>query len=389
VDRRILVFLLLGFVSLFADIAYEGARSVVGAYIRLLGAVALGAGLVTLGELVGYGLRLASGVLVGLTRSSRLLWGLVAFGYGLNAVAVPMLAYARSWNDVVALVVLERFGKAIRAPARDVVLAEVSKGIGYGKGFGIHELLDQVGAVAGPLILAFAANVLGYRKAFLVLAVPATMALILVLVANRLYPRLEAFEYKRFERTSLGIEFWLLVAGLGVASMGFLHWSIVSYHIENLGLVPYEAIATLYAIAMLSDAIVALPMGMLYDAWGPRIVVAIPLIAMPIPILLTQRSLYTLIIVAILWGAFMSSLETVARASIATIVPPNARPYAYGIYSFVQGVSMFLGGLIAGTLYTPSLEIVAIVFPCLCILSALILLLAFYTSRRVASSGSV
>jgi len=112
--RRHAIFfiLLLGLVSLFADLTYEGARSITGPYLALLGA---GAGIVGIaagaGELIGYTLRFVFGYLADRTRRY---WGFTIVGYALNLMAVPMLALVNSWEAAVVLILLERTGKAIR-----------------------------------------------------------------------------------------------------------------------------------------------------------------------------------------------------------------------------------------------------------------------------------
>ena len=145
--------LLIGVVSFFADFAYEGARSVTGPYLALLGASATLVGFIAgLGELLGYGLRLVSGPL---SERTGQFWPITLFGYIVQMSAVPLLAWAPNWQTAGALIVAERMGRAIRNPPRDVMLSHAAKQIGLGRGFGLHEALDQLGAMGGPLIVAF------------------------------------------------------------------------------------------------------------------------------------------------------------------------------------------------------------------------------------------
>ena len=179
---------LLGVVSLFADMTYEGARSITGPFLALLGASGTAVGLIAgLGELIGYSLRLASGYLA--DRTGRY-WAITLVGYGLNMLAVPLLALAGRWEVAAALIICERMGKAIRTPARDAMLSHATHRVGHGWGFGLHEALDQAGAVVGPLAVA---GVLvaggGYQAAFAMLLVPAAITLGLLLLARWLNPR--------------------------------------------------------------------------------------------------------------------------------------------------------------------------------------------------------
>ena len=150
-SRALNFVILLGIVSLFADMTYEGARSAVGPFLGMLGASAFAISVVSGGgELVGYGLRLWSGRLADRTHHY---WAITFAGYALNLFAVPLLAFAGNWQVAAALVILERTGKALRTPARDAMLSYATKTTGRGWGFGLHEALDQVGATVGPLVL--------------------------------------------------------------------------------------------------------------------------------------------------------------------------------------------------------------------------------------------
>src|SRR5207249_11467684 len=123
-----------------------------GPFLGTLGASAFAVGFVSgLGEMVGYALRLASGYIADKTRSY---WMLTIVGYSLNLAAVPLLAVANGWVIAAILIVLERTGKAIRTPSRDVMLSQAAKQVGRGWGFGLHEAMDQTGACLGPLIVA-------------------------------------------------------------------------------------------------------------------------------------------------------------------------------------------------------------------------------------------
>jgi MFS family permease len=187
--------ILLGVVSLFADMTYEGARSITGPYLAVLGASATVVGMVAgLGELIGYVLRLVAGYLS--DRTGRY-WTFTLVGYVVNVLAVPCLALAGRW-ELAALMIAERFGKAIRTPARDAMLSHATSAMGRGWGFGLHEAMDQIGALLGPLIVAavlFRRD--GYPTAFGVLLIPALLTLGVLVLARLLYPDPRDFEIGR------------------------------------------------------------------------------------------------------------------------------------------------------------------------------------------------
>lgn len=126
--------LLIGILSVFADFTYEGSRGILGPYLASLNASATVIGFVLgLGELLGYGLRLVSGRWADATRR---FWPITIFGYTVQMAAVPLLALTTSWPAAAALIVLERVGKAIRNPPRDVMLAHAAI---WGLGMSVHE----------------------------------------------------------------------------------------------------------------------------------------------------------------------------------------------------------------------------------------------------------
>ncbi len=351
--RTLTAFIALCLVSLFADITYEGCRSILGAYFEILGATALIAGLISIGELISYIMRGVGGFIAGALKSSKVYWTLIFTGYTINLFAVPLLAIAGNWPLALTLVMAERVGKGLRTPARDVVLAEVTEGIGRGKGFGLHELMDQIGAVSGPLIVMVSLKLTGnYSFTYAILAFPALAALIALTTAYRSYPKVRAVEISQPRKGGLGTYFWLFTASVALLSMGYIHWGLVAYHLRTTSIVPDYMVAMMYVVAMLADAAIAYPAGYLYDYIGPKTVVITPVLAALIaPTLLLASTIRDLIIASILWGIVMGIYETNMRVIIADAVPPEKRAYAYGLYGIVFGASWTIGNVVMGVLY--------------------------------------
>jgi hypothetical protein len=137
--------------------------------------------------------------------------------------AVPLLALAGNWQLAALLIIVERIGKAIRNPPRDVMLSHAAKEIGYGFGFGIYEALDQIGALFGPLVVAVVlAHQGNYRTAFAVLVVPAVITYAVLLVARFLYPRPGNLEGKLPDVHPQGLPavFWIYLAGAALVAAG-------------------------------------------------------------------------------------------------------------------------------------------------------------------------
>src|SRR6266567_3595014 len=232
--------LMVGVMSFFADFTYEGSRSVVGPYLGTLGAGALAIAVISgLGEFLGYGLRLFSGRAA--DRSGRY-WPITISGYVVQMAAVPLLALAGSWQVAALLIILERVGKATRNPPRDAMLSHAAKDMGYGWGFGVHEALDQFGAMFGPLLVALVLALThhDYTVAFASLAVPAAVTLTLVVVARVFYPRPQDLSAGPAQVTTSGLPrvFWLYLAGAALVAAGFADFPVIAYHFAHAGTVP-------------------------------------------------------------------------------------------------------------------------------------------------------
>ena len=347
----------MGVVSLFGDMSYEGARGLVGPYLGLLGAsavvVSVSAGA---GELAGYTLRLLTGWLADRTRAH---WPLTILGYAVNLVVIPGLAFAGSWEVAVGLVIGERVGKAIRSPARSTLLSYAARRAGEGKSFGLEEALDQIGAVAGPLLTTAAialrsgSPLAQYRLAFLVLAVPAVITLGLVLAARRAFPTPEDLEPPETEAPGhLGTGFWLLVAASSLVGLGFADWALVAFHAGRSGLVSLGLLPLLYAGAMGVDALAALAFGHAFDRRGPGVLAVSCLVgAGAAPLVFLGSSVGALLAGAALWAVAMGAQESVYKAAVARLVSSSGRGRAYGLFFAVFGVAWFVGSAALGWLY--------------------------------------
>jgi len=351
--------ILLGIVSLFGDVTYEGARSVTGPYLATLGASASVVGLVSgIGEFVGYALRLASGHLADRTKAY---WFLTFIGYGL-LVSIPLLAFAGNWQLAAVLIVLERMGKAIRSPARDTMLSYATKKVGRGWGFAVHEALDQVGAIIGPL--AFSLVLVShdnYREGFTVLWIPALLTLAVLAIARRKFPVPQNLEApgetsKQNIQGKLPRIFWLYTIFTLFSVAGFANFQLISYHLKAQSIVPDAQIPLIYAVSMGVDALAALLVGKTYDRIGLVSLLAVPLLTLPIPFLAFSHS-YTLVLIGMaLWGVVMGIQETIMRAAIADLTPIERRGFAYGIFNTVYGAGWFLGSALMGLLYGLSIK---------------------------------
>jgi len=354
--RAVKFVVLLGIVSLFADMTYEGARSITGPYLASFGASATIVGIVAgLGELIGYGVRLISGYLSDRTKRY---WAITLFGYVVNLLAVPLLALAGHWEVAAALMIAERFGKAVRNPPRDVMLSHATSEIGRGWGFGLHEALDQIGAVLGPLIVSAVLFLKGtYRSSFAVLLIPALIAISILIVARILYPSPRDMEVASEEPSSRGFPkvYWLYLAAVAFIAAGYADYPLIAYHFGKVSSVPMDWIPVFYAVAMGVDALAALVFGRLFDRVGLAVMIgAVVLSALFAPLVFLGGFGLALAGVS-LWGIGMGAQESIMRAAIAGMIPADRRGTAYGVFNTGYGVFWFAGSALMGYLYDISI----------------------------------
>jgi MFS family permease len=351
--RSAMVFVvLLGVVSLFADMTHEGARSIHGPFLALLGANATVVGLISgFGELVGYAFRIVSGYV---TDKTGRYWTITIIGYVINMLAVPLLALAGSWEAAAFLIVAERMGKAIRNPVRDAMLSHATCDIGRGWGFGLHEAMDQIGAMLGPLIVAAVLYFKGtYQTGFACLLIPALLTLGVLLFSRFLYPHPRNLEATTPELETKGLTsvYWMYLGAMTLNAAGYADFPLIAYHFQKTSIVSDNWIPVFYSVAMGVDAVAALVFGRLFDRKGLSILVIAVLFSAAFAPLVFMGGFSLSLIGMALWGVGMGAQESIMRAAVADMVPRNKRASAYGIFNTGYGVFWFLGSALIGILY--------------------------------------
>lgn len=346
----------MGMVSLFADMTYEGARSIAGQYLAILGATGTIVGLVAgLGELIGYGFRLVSGYVS--DRTGRY-WLVTFAGFALNLLVVPLLALAGNWPQAAALLILERFGKAIRTPSRDAMLSYATKETGRGWGFGLHEAMDQIGAVLGPLMVSCVLYFQGsYQTSFALLLIPALCALSVLTCARFLYPRPQDLEMElpELKHEHFSKRFWLYIAAISCVAAGYVDFPLIAFHFKKMALISDAWVPILFSLSMAAAGISALVAGHLYDRKGLSVLIFVTALASLFAPLVFVNNFYFALAGMILWGIGIGAQESIMRAFVANIVQMNKRGTAYGILNIWFGVFWFLGSALMGFLYDVSL----------------------------------
>jgi MFS family permease len=382
----------LGVVSLLVDLVYEGARSITGPFLASLGASALTVGLVTgAGEAAALGFRLFSGPAA--DRSGRY-WRWMVVGYTLTAVCVPLMALAPAlgaagvvWGS--AMVLLERTGKAIRSPAKSVLLAVAARDVGRGRGFGVHKALDQTGAFLGPLLVAAVVAVTTYQWAGLaVLALPGAVALGVLAWMHRHVgdPRHDTVA-EGTPLVRLPGTFYVYAVACALITVGLMTFGVISFHLVHEHLVAAALVPVVYAAAMAAEAVASLGTGFAYDRVGAGTLLTLPVVVAFVPALVFTDRVALAVAGVLLWGAATGVQDSTVKALVADLVPQSRLATAYGAFAAFQAVAALAGGGVAGWLYDTHRTVLVGSVAALQVV-ALVLLAGVLLKRRRSGEGA-
>lgn len=354
--------LFFGLVSGLGDFVYEGARSIVGPYLATFGASAALVGVVTgVGEAVALVFRLLTGRLS--DRTGRH-WAISITGYAITMISVPLLAVAGPLWLACTFVIGERFGKAVRTPARDTMLAAASVTLGRGRAFAVHEALDQAGALVGPLVVAaILAAHHSYGAGFAILAIPGALAMATLGYLRRQVPHpraydpaVQAIQTRPVGLRGFGRTYWTYAAFTALTLAGFATFAVLAYHLEHRHVVTAAQIPVMYAVAMGMAALTSLASGSAYDRIGLRGLVVLPVLGAVVPFWSFSTSVPLVWVGAALWGALMGVHESTMRAAVADLVPRERRGVGYGTFTAVYGLAWLAGSALIGVLYDVSVD---------------------------------
>jgi MFS family permease len=355
--------LLLGIVSLMGDIVYEGSRGIVPSYLKFLGATGIIVGLVGgLGDFLGHAVRLVSGFLADATRSY---WFFIFLGYGLIA-SIPLLGASHSLEIAIILVLLERFGKAFRSPARDTVLSVISKNVGAGKAFGFHELLDQIGAITGPLIVTgVMLATSNYNYTFAVLSIPFLILLaVLAYTYKRIRPETILGQQKATgeKKEKLSKPFYIYTFAVLLNTVGLIPFTLILYKASNILSAEQQWIVPLiYTLIQGVDASIALASGYAYDKFGIKVLI-LPFFLSLFPSLLVMvnSDLSIIMVAAIFFGLVLGMQESIYRAAVSQLAPISLRGTAYGIFNTAYGIGFLVSGAVFGLLIDFKISLITV-----------------------------
>jgi MFS family permease len=393
-----------GLVSLAIDAVSDGARPLAGPLLAELGASALVVGLVTGGaEAAAQGLRLVFGPWA--DRTGRY-WAFTLAGYALTALCIPLLALTPAVGAaglVLASVLImgDRIGKAVRSPAKTVLLAAVAKPIGRGRGFAVHKSLDLAGAFLGPLIASAVIATTGAMwPAFAVLAIPGALAMILLLRMRRRVPdpgeaRLpapaevppSAAEAREVAVKAAGKSpavFRLFALAAFFWSAGLVAFGVIAFHLTADVAVPVAIVPLIYAAAMAAGALGALASGYYYDRAGATVLLVLPVLVTAVPVLAFSPSAGPVLAGVVVWGTALGIQDSTVKALVADLVAEPRQATAYGIFAAFEGAGALAGGALYGALYSSRPVLIAAVAA----LQAVALILLVITLKKSGGKTS-
>jgi MFS family permease len=353
--------LALGLVSLFTDISTE----MIVAILPMFLVSELGASAAILGTIEGVSdstsslLKVVSGWLSDRTGKRK---PLTTLGYGLSTSVKPLIAISNSWPQVLGLRFFDRVGKGIRTAPRDALIADSTSSSRTGRTFGLHRALDTVGAVVGPALAFVLLPVYLYRGVFAWSLVPGliSVAILLFFVQEkskapvkelRLDVGMKTFPSK-FKKLLLAV----LVFGLGNFSNAFFILNTNTLLTPKFGSIAASQITILlYALMNVIYAASSLPIGVLSDRIGKRVLLGVGYFAFGLAcfgFMFVTTDIFMIAGLFVLAGFFSASVDTLERAYTADLVQADLRGTGYGTLHTVNGIADLPASIIAGLLWS-------------------------------------
>jgi MFS family permease len=284
---------------------------------------------------------------------------LVVIGYVIASTVRPLVAFAQSGGQVLAIRVSDRVGKGIRSAPRDALLADAVEPAQRGRAFGFHRAADHLGAVVGPII-AFAIlrwTSLSLRQLFLLAGIPGLLSVVALVVGVREERRsaLPATPGRSFTQTlggGLPGRFWGYLGVLLLFTLGNSSDAFLLLRASQLG-VAAALLPILWAMLHLVKSTTSAPSGTLSDRVGR------------VPLIVAGWLVYSAVYLAFgratqswhawalfaAYGTYFGLTEGVEKALVADLVPASRRGAGFGWYNLAIGLGAFPASVIFGAVW--------------------------------------
>lgn len=350
--------IILSVVSFFTDVATEMLYPIMPVYLS-----SIGFSIVLIGVLEGIAEAIAGlskGYFGKLSDNSGKRLPFVQLGYAFSAISKPMMAVIVYPLWIFFARTLDRFGKGIRTGARDAMLSDEATEDTKGKVFGFHRSLDTLGAVVGPLfaLLYLYFNPKDYKTLFYIAFIPGVLALLSTFILkDKVKPSTKTRESvklvdfisylktgpKMYRKLLIG----LLLFALFNSSDVFLLLKVKETGVDD------SYVIGMYIFYNLIYALLALPLGVLADKLGLKKVFMIGLILFAIVYfgMAVVHSIYGLVALFLLYGAYSAATEGISKAWISNISDRRDTATAIGTFAGLQSVCTMLASMFTGLIW--------------------------------------
>lgn len=330
------VILWLGIVSMVTDVSSESVTAILPLYVTgFLGLSTIAFGLIDgINQGASAIVRIAAGWAADRSGHPK---RIALAGYGLSMLARIGFLFAGGFWAIAAIVTGDRIGKGIRTAPRDALISVSAQPEHLARSFGVHRMLDNIGAATGPLIAFFVLLMIpnGFSTVFVVslafavigvavlaLVVPDIKARGLQGTEDRGERRLFAFSWSHLKEPGLGK---LLVAagllGLVTIGDGFIYLVLQARDSFAVQWFPLLFVGT--NVVFLAFAV---PLGRLADRVGKIPVFVGGHLALLATYLLAAAPFggpWATIGCLVLLGAFYAATDGVLAALASQLTPPG------------------------------------------------------------------
>lgn len=351
--------ILLGIVSFMTDLSSEMVYPIIPLYLTaVFGATPAIVGLIEgIAESLASLLKVFSGYWADRYKNKK---RLTLIGYSASFFYKVALLLAASWPGVLAARIVDRVGKGIRTAPRDVLIAESANAKKLGGSFGLHKMLDMLGSALGILASYFllrisaggSANIVGYRRIFLISTVPAVLGVLaLLLVKERKSKsaptRKLSLNFRALDGRLKAFLIIVFLFTLGNSSNAFLLLRASSVGFDA------QSVILLYFLFNIVASLLAYPLGRLSDRIGRRALLVggyliYGLVYIGFAYVTTRAGMIALFAA---YGIYTAMTAGTERALITEIAPANLRGTMLGLHGALVGIGLLPASLIAGFLW--------------------------------------
>lgn len=315
--------------------------------------LALHANMAALGLLDGIGdsLQFISQALSGyVSDKTRKRKAFIWSGYLLGGISRVGYALSKSWQWLIPFKITDRFGKLRDAP-RDAIVADVSKRSDRGRNFGILKALDKLGKVSGVLVSMVFIGIMGYKKMFILAAVPSFLAALIVFLMIKEVKGKNIHKPIKLGKASRPYLFFVVISSL--FSIGVFSYSFMLIKAKDIG-IRNELIPLMYLVFTVTMTLVSVPAGQLADRIGRKamIMMSYAFWAFTLIGFVLTKSLVGMMVMFVVYGLFKGSYDPVVVTFVSELAPKESRASAIGFFRMVTGLCSLPSSIIAGFLWT-------------------------------------